>query len=281
MKSEKNKKNLSLNCKGQLIDLSTPKVMGILNITPDSFYDGGQFKDSKSILAQAEKLISQGATFIDIGAYSSRPGADFVSEMEEQHRIVPVVELIVKHIPEVLISIDSFRANVVRECVNAGAVISNDISAGHLDDKMMKTVGELGIPYIMMHMRGTPQTMQSLTHYDHFITEIFNYFSERIQLAKQHHIMDFVIDPGFGFAKTLSQNYDLLGKLEFFQNLNCPMLCGVSRKSMIYKTLNCLPKEALNGTTALNMVSLMNGANILRVHDVKEDMECVKLFNQL
>jgi dihydropteroate synthase len=281
MKSEKNKKNLSLNCKGQLIDLSTPKVMGILNITPDSFYDGGQFKDSKSILAQAEKLISQGATFIDIGAYSSRPGADFVSEMEEQHRIVPVVELIVKHIPEVLISIDSFRANVVRECVNAGAVISNDISAGHLDDKMMKTVGELGIPYIMMHMRGTPQTMQSLTHYDHFITEIFNYFSERIQLAKQHHIMDFVIDPGFGFAKTLSQNYDLLGKLEFFQNLNCPMLCGVSRKSMIYKTLNCLPKEALNGTTALNMVSLMNGANILRVHDVKEAMECVKLFNQL
>jgi dihydropteroate synthase len=281
MKSEKNKKNLSLNCKGQLIDLSTPKVMGILNITPDSFYDGGQFKDSKSILAQAEKLISQGATFIDIGAYSSRPGADFVSEMEEQHRIVPVVELIVKHIPEVLISIDSFRANVVRECVNAGAVISNDISAGHLDDKMMKTVGELGIPYIMMHMRGTPQTMQSLTHYDHFITEIFNYFSERIQLAKQHHIMDFVIDPGFGFAKTLSQNYDLLGKLEFFQNLNCPMLCGVSRKSMIYKILNCLPKEALNGTTALNMVSLMNGANILRVHDVKEAMECVKLFNQL
>jgi dihydropteroate synthase len=255
--------------------------MGILNITPDSFYDGGQFKDSKSILAQAEKLISQGATFIDIGAYSSRPGADFVSEMEEQHRIVPVVELIVKHIPEVLISIDSFRANVVRECVNAGAVISNDISAGHLDDKMMKTVGELGIPYIMMHMRGTPQTMQSLTHYDHFITEIFNYFSERIQLAKQHHIMDFVIDPGFGFAKTLSQNYDLLGKLEFFQNLNCPMLCGVSRKSMIYKILNCLPKEALNGTTALNMVSLMNGANILRVHDVKEAMECIKLFNQL
>ena len=281
MKSEKNNKNLSLNCKGQLIDLSTPKVMGILNITPDSFYDGGQFKDSKSILVQTEKLISEGATFVDVGAYSSRPGADFVSENEELHRIIPVVELILKHFPKTLISIDSFRANVIRESVNAGAVISNDISAGHLDNQMMKTIGELGIPYIMMHMRGTPQTMQNLTHYDHLITEIFSYFSERVQLAKQHEIMDVVIDPGFGFAKTLSQNYELLGKLEFFQNLNCPILCGVSRKSMIYKTLNCLPKEALNGTTALNMVALMNGTNILRVHDVKEALECVKLFNQL
>lgn len=281
MNSEKNNKNLSLNCKGELIDLSTPKVMGILNITPDSFYDGGQFKDSKSILVQTEKLISEGATFVDVGAYSSRPGADFVSENEELHRITPVVELILKHFPKALISIDSFRANVIRECVNAGAVISNDISAGHLDDQMMKTIGELGIPYIMMHMRGTPQTMQNLTHYNHLVTEIFSYFSERIQLAKQHQIMDVVIDPGFGFAKTLSQNYELLGKLEFFQNLNCPILCGVSRKSMIYKTLDCLPKEALNGTTALNMVALMNGANILRVHDVKEAMECVKLFNQL
>jgi dihydropteroate synthase len=281
MKSEKNNKNLSLNCKGQLIDLSTPKVMGILNISPDSFYDGGQFKDSKSILVQTEKLISEGATFVDIGAYSSRPGADFVSENEELHRIIPVAELILKHFPKTLISIDSFRANVIRECVNAGAVISNDISAGHLDHQMMKTIGELGIPYIMMHMKGTPQTMQNLTDYDHLVTEIFNYFSERINLAKQHDIIDIVIDPGFGFAKTISQNYELLGKLEFFQNLNCPMLCGVSRKSMIYKTLNCLPKEALNGTTALNMVSLMNGANILRVHDVKEAMECIKLFNQL
>ena len=281
MKSEKNNKNLSLNCKGQLIDLSTPKVMGILNITPDSFYDGGQFKDSKSILVQTEKLISEGATFVDVGAYSSRPGANFVSENEELHRIIPVVELILKHFPKTLISIDSFRANVIRECVNAGAVISNDISAGHLDDQIMKTIGELGIPYIMMHMRGTPKTMQNLTDYDHLITEIFSYFSERVQLAKQHKIMDVVIDPGFGFAKTLSQNYELLGKLEFFQNLNCPILCGVSRKSMIYKTLNCLPKEAQNGTTALNMVALMNGTNILRVHDVKEALECVKLFNQL
>ncbi|CAI8382255.1 dihydropteroate synthase [Flavobacteriaceae bacterium] len=281
MNSKNNTINLSLNCKGQLIDLSTPKVMGILNITPDSFYDGGLFKDPKSILAQAEKLILEGATFIDIGAYSSRPGADFVSENEELQRIVPVVELILKQFPNVLISIDSFRAKVVRECVDAGAVISNDISAGHLDDQMMKTVGELKIPYIMMHMRGTPQTMQTLTNYNHLINAIYGYFSERIQLAKQHRIMDLVIDPGFGFAKTLSQNYELLGNMAFFQNLNCPMLCGVSRKSMIYKTLDCTAKEALNGTTALNMVSLLNGASILRVHDVKEAMECVKLFNQL
>lgn len=281
MNSKNNTINLSLNCKGQLIDLSTPKVMGILNITPDSFYDGGLFKDPKSILAQAEKLILEGATFIDIGAYSSRPGADFVSENEELQRIVPVVELILKQFPNVLISIDSFRAKVVRECVDAGAVISNDISAGHLDDQMMKTVGELKIPYIMMHMRGTPQTMKTLTNYNHLINAIYGYFSERIQLAKQHRIMDLVIDPGFGFAKTLSQNYELLGNMAFFQNLNCPMLCGVSRKSMIYKTLDCTAKEALNGTTALNMVSLLNGASILRVHDVKEAMECVKLFNQL
>ena len=239
------------------------------------------YSDSTSGPSATEKLISEGATFVDIGAYSSRPGADFVSENEELHRIIPVAELILKHFPKTLISIDSFRANVIRECVNAGAVISNDISAGHLDHQMMKTIGELGIPYIMMHMKGTPQTMQNLTDYDHLVTEIFNYFSERINLAKQHDIIDIVIDPGFGFAKTVSQNYELLGKLEFFQNLNCPMLCGVSRKSMIYKTLNCLPKEALNGTTALNMVSLMNGANILRVHDVKEAMECIKLFNQL
>lgn len=281
MNSKNNTINQSLNCKGQLIDLSTPKVMGILNITPDSFYDGGLFKDPKSILAQAEKLILEGATFIDIGAYSSRPGADFVSENEELQRIIPVVELILKQFPNVLISIDSFRAKVVRECVDAGAVISNDISAGHLDDQMMKTVGELKIPYIMMHMRGTPQTMQTLTNYNHLINAIYGYFSERIQLAKQHRIMDLVIDPGFGFAKTLSQNYELLGNMAFFQNLNCPMLCGVSRKSMIYKTLDCTAKEALNGTTALNMVSLLNGASILRVHDVKEAMECVKLFNQL
>ena len=281
MKSKNKNINLSINCNGKLVDLNTTKVMGVLNITPDSFYDGGRYKDAKSILNQTEKLISEGATFIDIGAYSSRPGADFISENEELQRIVPVVELIQKNNPDVLISIDSFRAKVIRECVSAGAVISNDISAGKLDPDMIKTVGELGVPYIMMHMRGTPQTMKNHTTYQHLINEIYAYFSKQIELARQHNITDIIIDPGFGFAKTLAQNYELLNQMEFFKNLNCPILTGVSRKSMIYKVLGCTAEEALNGTTALNMVALMNGACILRVHDVKEAVECIKLFNQL
>ena len=281
MKSKNKNINLSINCNGKLVDLNTPKVMGVLNITPDSFYDGGRYKDAKSILNQTEKLISEGATFLDIGAYSSRPGADFISENEELKRIVPVVELIQKNNPDVLISIDSFRAKVIRECVSAGAVISNDISAGKLDPDMIKTVGELGVPYIMMHMRSTPQTMKNHTTYQHLINEIYAYFSKQIELARQHNITDIIIDPGFGFAKTLAQNYELLKQMEFFKNLNCPILTGVSRKSMIYKVLGCTANEALNGTTALNMVALMNGACILRVHDVKEAVECIKLFNQL
>ena len=281
MKSKNKNINLSINCNGKLVDLNTPKVMGVLNITPDSFYDGGRYKDAKSILNQTEKLISEGATFLDIGAYSSRPGADFISENEELKRIMPVVELIQKNNPDVLISIDSFRAKVIRECVSAGAVISNDISAGKLDPDMIKTVGELGVPYIMMHMRGTPQTMKNHTTYQHLINDIYAYFSKQIELARQHNITDIIIDPGFGFAKTLAQNYELLNQMEFFKNLNCPILTGVSRKSMIYKVLGCTAEEALNGTTALNMVALMNGACILRVHDVKEAVECIKLFNQL
>lgn len=281
MKSKNKNINLSINCNGKLVDLNTPKVMGVLNITPDSFYDGGRYKDAKSVLNQTEKLISEGATFLDIGAYSSRPGADFISENEELKRIVPVVELIQKNNPDVLISIDSFRAKVIRECVSAGAVISNDISAGKLDPDMIKTVGELGVPYIMMHMRGTPQTMKNHITYQHLINEIYAYFSKQIELARQHNITDIIIDPGFGFAKTLAQNYELLKQMEFFKNLNCPILTGVSRKSMIYKVLGCTANDALNGTTALNMVALMNGACILRVHDVKEAVECIKLFNQL
>ena len=281
MKSKNKNINLSINCNGKLVDLNTPKVMGVLNITPDSFYDGGRYKDAKSVLNQTEKLISEGATFLDIGAYSSRPGADFISENEELKRIVPVVELIQKNNPDVLISIDSFRAKVIRECVSAGAVISNDISAGKLDPDMIKTVGELGVPYIMMHMRGTPQTMKNHITYQNLINEIYAYFSKQIELARQHNITDIIIDPGFGFAKTLAQNYELLKQMEFFKNLNCPILTGVSRKSIIYKVLGCTANEALNGTTALNMVALMNGACILRVHDVKEAVECIKLFNQL
>ena len=275
-----NKKDLlSINCNGELISLSTPKVMGILNITPDSFYDGGRYKDTKSILIQVEAFIDQGATFIDIGAYSSRPGAAFVSEEEELKRITPVIDLILKSFPDCKISIDSFRSKVIQKCVEAGAVISNDISSGKLDPLMFETIAKLKVPYIMMHMKGTPQNMQKHTEYEDLINDIYLYFSDRINRANEHGIQDLILDPGFGFSKTLEQNYKVLNKLKVFKNLNYPILSGLSRKSMIYKTLESTSGEALNGTTALNMLALINGANILRVHDVKEAMECIKLFN--
>ena len=275
-----NKKDLlSINCNGELISLSTPKVMGILNITPDSFYDGGRYKDTKSILIQVEAFLDQGATFIDIGAYSSRPGAAFVSEEEELKRITPVIDLILKSFPDCKISIDSFRSKVIQKCVEAGAVISNDISSGKLDPLMFETIAKLKVPYIMMHMKGTPQNMQKHTEYEDLVNDIYLYFSERINRANEHGIEDLILDPGFGFSKTLEQNYKVLNKLKVFKNLNYPILSGLSRKSMIYKTLESTSGEALNGTTALNMLALINGTNILRVHDVKEAMECIKLFN--
>lgn len=275
-----NKKDLlSINCNGELISLSTPKVMGILNITPDSFYDGGRYKDTKSILIQVEAFLDQGATFIDIGAYSSRPGAAFVSEEEELKRITPVIDLILKSFPDCKISIDSFRSKVIQKCVEAGAVISNDISSGKLDPLMFETIAKLKVPYIMMHMKGTPQNMQKHTEYEDLVNDIYLYFSDRISKANEHGIQDLILDPGFGFSKTLEQNYKVLNKLKVFKNLNYPILSGLSRKSMIYKTLESTSGEALNGTTALNMLALINGANILRVHDVKEAMECIKLFN--
>ena len=273
--------DMTINCKGQLIDISTPKVMGILNVTPDSFYDGGQYKDESSILKQVETMLKEGATFIDIGGYSSRPGADYVSETEELSRVVPVVELIVKHYPETLISIDTFRSEVAKKSIEAGAAIINDISAGHLDENMIETVGQLGVPYIMMHMKGNPKTMQQQTDYDDLIKDINSYFAERIAKAHAAKINDIIIDPGFGFAKTIEQNYELLNNMELLQIVDKPILAGVSRKSMIYKTLNTTSENALNGTTALHMVALQKGAKILRVHDVKEALECVTLFNQL
>lgn len=281
MNSTKNNTGFSINCKGELIDLSQPKVMGILNITPDSFYDGGRFKDSITILNQVEKMLIEGAAFIDIGAYSSRPGANFVSEEEELQRITPMVHLVLKTFPNCRISIDSFRSKVIKECTDMGAAICNDISAGKLDLKMMETVGKLKIPYIMMHMKGTPQTMQEQTQYKHIVNDIYYYFSERIQVAKAHKINDLIIDLGFGFAKTLDQNYILLNQMDYFKNLNCPILTGISRKSMVYKVLESTASKALNGTTALNMTALMSGSKILRVHDVKEALECVKLYNAL
>ena len=281
MKLKKTIPTLSINCNGDLVDLTTPKVMGIINVTPDSFYDGGKFKDEKSILKQVEKILVDGADFIDIGAYSSKPGANFVSENEELKRITPIVKLIIKSFPNCKISIDSFRSKVINECVELGASISNDISAGKLDPMMMETVGKLNIPYIMMHMRGTPKTMQNKTNYKNIVNQVFEYFSERITTAQQHNINDIIIDVGFGFAKTIEQNYVLLKKLNYFNSHNYPILTGISRKSMIYNLLDCNASEALNGTTALNMTALINGSKILRVHDVKEAVECVRLFNAL
>lgn len=272
---------MTLNCNGQLIDLSLPKVMGIVNITPNSFYDGGKLTDAKSVLFQVEKMLTEGATFIDIGGYSSKANAEFVSENEELERVIPVIKSIVKEFPKAVLSIDTFRSEVAKESVENGVAIINDISAGSLDENMMPTVANLRVPYIMMHMKGTPQTMQTLTQYDDLVKEMLFYFSEKIALARSFGISDLIADPGFGFAKTLDQNFELLNKLELLKMLELPLLVGVSRKSMIYKTLVTDAEHALNGTTSLNTIALMKGAKIFRVHDVKEAVECVQLYQKL
>ncbi|WP_394758995.1 dihydropteroate synthase [Flavobacterium sp.] len=272
---------MTINCKGQLIDLSMPKVMGILNVTPDSFYDGGSFILDKNILLQVEKMLTDGAAFIDIGGQSSKPNATIISVDEELKRIVPVVDLILKNFPEAILSIDTFNSKVAQIAIENGAAIINDISAGSLDDKMFETVAKLQVPYIIMHMRGTPQTMQQMTNYDDLVKDILFYFSEKVAKARSFGINDLIIDPGFGFAKTVEQNFELLNKLDLFQMLELPILVGLSRKSMIYKTLETDAENALNGTSVLNTIALTKGANILRVHDVKEAMQCVKLYNQM
>lgn len=272
---------MTINCKGTLIDLTKPRVMGVLNLTPDSFYDGGRYKEEKSILSQTEKMLREGATFIDVGAYSSRPGAKDIPVNEELNRIIPVVKLLTKNFPEILISTDTFRSEVAGQCLEEGAALVNDISAGKLDPQMMETVAKAKVPYIMMHMQGTPQTMKEKNTYKDLLEDIRFYFSERIATARTLGIHDIVIDPGFGFAKNISQNYDLLRKFALLKTFGIPVLAGLSRKSMIYKVLGGSPDEALNGTTALNMVALQGGANLLRVHDVKEAMECISLYNQL
>lgn len=272
---------MTINCKGKLIDLSLPKVMGILNLTPDSFYDGGKFLNETAILKQVEKMLLEGATFIDMGAYSSRPNADHVSETEELNRILPVVKLILKSFPNALISIDTFRSEIAKQTVEAGAALINDISAGKLDDNMLPTVAKLRVPYVMMHLRGTPQTMQQHTNYENITKEILFYFSERIREAQALGMLDIIIDPGFGFSKTLEQNFELLNNLELFKMVNKPLLVGVSRKSMVYKKLGVTANDALNGTTVLNTIALQKAAAILRVHDVKEAMETIKLVESL
>ena len=261
---------MTINCKGELIDLSIPKVMGILNVTPNSFFDGGKYKNEDDIISQVGKMLSEGASFIDIGAYSSKPSAEFVSEQEEIDRIVPAIELILKHFPQALLSIDTFRAEVAKASIESGAAIINDIAAGELDNKMLDVIAKYNVPYIMMHMRGNPQTMQSLTQYDDIVKEMLFYFSEKVQKARSLGINDLILDPGYGFSKTTEQNFEVLQKSEIFQHLNVPILVGLSRKSMIYKTLETTAQEALNGTTVLNTLALTKGIHILRVHDEKE-----------
>ena len=272
---------MTIKVKERLLDLSSPIIMGILNVTPDSFYDGGFYDNQKKVIDQVEKMINDGACIIDIGGYSSRPGADNISPDIELARVLPIVKLIKERFSKILISIDTFRSEVAKQCVENGADIINDISGGSLDSKMFETVAKLNVPYIIMHMRGNPSNMMDKTNYENIIDEMENYFSKKIELAKSFGINDIIIDPGFGFSKTTKQNFDILKNLTSLNNLDKPLLVGVSRKSMIYKTLNLSPIDSLNGSTVLHTISLLKGANIIRTHDVKEANECIRLVNEL
>lgn len=269
-----------INCKGHLIDLDRPKVMGILNLTPDSFYDGGKYKSAADILKQVEKMLREGATFIDIGAYSSRPKAKHISQDEELSRLLPVLELLVKEFPDALISIDTFRSSVADKAIASGACMVNDISGGSMDENMFATIAKLQVPYILMHMVGTPQTMQQHVQYEDLIKDIIFYFSQKVFELRKLGVNDLILDPGFGFSKTLDQNFELLQKLELFSGMDLPILAGLSRKSMLYKLLGLDADRALNATTSVNTIALMKGASILRVHDVQEAMETVRIFEK-
>lgn len=272
----------TLNIGGRLISLQQPRIMGILNITPDSFFAGSRFNTEKDLLKQAGKMLEEGADFLDIGAYSSRPGAEDISVEEEIKRLLPAVKSIAKTFPDAFISLDTFRASIAEAAVAEGAHMINDISGGMLDKRMFATISRLQVPYVLMHMPGTPQTMQqNITQNEDVILKVLDFLMDKITLLKQHHVHDIIIDPGFGFGKSIEQNFILLNKLNTFRQTGFPVMAGLSRKSTICKTLNITAAEALNGTTALNMAALMNGASILRVHDVKEAVETVKLFRKL
>lgn len=271
---------MTINCNGTLIDLSIPKIMGILNLTPDSFYDGGKYNSQKEILLQTEKMLIEGATFIDIGAYSSRPGAADISEEEELKRLLPNLELILREFPEILISIDTFRSKVANQCISIGACMINDISGGNLDDNMFATIADLKVPYIVMHMQGSPKTMQINVKYENLINDIIFFFSEKISQLKAMGVNDIILDVGFGFGKTLNQNYELLQKLSLFKNLELPLLTGLSRKSMLYNYLNITASESLNATTTANTLAILHGANIVRVHDVRQAVEVMKVIEK-
>lgn len=273
---------MTINCNGQLFDLSTPQVMGILNLTPDSFYSESRVQADDEIMRRALQIKDEGAFVIDIGAYSSRPGADDVSVAEEMKRLRHGLELIKKTVPEMLLSVDTFRADVAKMCVEEyGVDIINDIAAGELDENMFDTVSKLKVPYIIMHMKGNPRTMQVNPAYDDLMAEIMLYFSSKINKLHDLGVSDIIIDPGFGFSKTLEHNYQLMAHMEELKEFNLPILVGISRKSMIYRLLGTTPQEALNGTTMLNTISLTKGANILRVHDVKQCVETVRMYQTL
>lgn len=268
----------TLNLGGQLLSLATPRVMGILNVTPDSFYDGSRCPEKAEITERVHTIVREGADIIDIGGYSSRPHAADISPDEEMRRLSVGLEIIRKHYPDAFVSVDTFRAEVARRCVEEyGVQIINDISGGELDHKMFETAADLHVPYILMHMRGTPDTMMTLTDYDNLISDMLYYFSERIARLESLGVNDIIIDPGFGFSKTLDDNYLLMKHLDEFARIGLPLLVGISRKSMIYKYFGTTPAESLNGTTALNVLALLGGANILRVHDVREAVEAVRI----
>lgn len=271
-----------MKIKGQLIDFSIPKVMGVLNITPDSFYDGGRYTEKEKIVSKVEKMILEGVDFIDVGAYSSRPGAVLISFREELKRLSETMELLRSGFPESIISIDTFRSGIARKMVEEyGANMINDISAGDMDKEMFTTIADLKIPYIMMHMQGTPQIMQKNPKYDNVVKDILTFLSGKVEELKLLGVDNVILDPGFGFGKTLDHNYELMNGLGQFSVLNKPIMVGVSRKSMIGKLLGCTPGEALNGTVVLNTVALMKGIDILRVHDVKEAVEAIKIVEKL
>lgn len=271
-----------INVNGKLMDFSSPKVMGILNVTPDSFFAQSRKQTSKEIIERVKQIIDEGASIVDLGAYSSRPNADDVSPKEEMNRLRIALEIIRNEFSDIVVSIDTFRADVARMCVEEyNADIINDIAAGEMDKEMFPTIASLGVPYIIMHMKGTPQNMQDTPKYDNELKEVLYYFSEKVQKLRDLGVKDIIIDPGFGFPKTIEHNYELLNHMEEFQIFDLPILVGVSRKSMIYNLLGTTPQEALNGTTVIDTIALMKGANILRVHDVRQAVENVRIFEKM
>lgn len=276
----KRSQSITINVGGRLVSFDEPQVMGILNVTPDSFFATSRCRSEGEIRQRVCQIRQEGATMVDIGAYSSRPGAEDVSKDEELRRLLPAIDIVREEWPEAVVSVDTFRAEVARKAVEAGADIVNDISGGEMDREMFSAVSELHVPYILMHMQGTPKDMQVEPKYENLMCEVFRSLGERVETLHEMGVADIILDPGFGFGKTMTQNYEMMARLEEFRLLGCPLLVGVSRKSMIYRLLNTMPEESLNGTTALNMIALMKGADILRVHDVKEAVEAIKIYRQ-